>query len=101
MGVIHIHKGPGGTVHTFQAPGHSGHGFQDKPAIAAQPMLLYSGYTSKGGEGHGVGLTIVREIIEDVEFHNGQLDVPSSEPGRTTFGFAIPLESTRAVHVRT
>jgi sensor histidine kinase regulating citrate/malate metabolism len=79
----------------------SGCGFQDKPAIAAQPMLLYSGYTSKGGEGHGVGLTIVREIIEDVEFHNGQLDVPASKPGRTTFGFAIPLESTRAVHVRT
>jgi len=78
----------------------SGSGFYDHPQISVNPMLLFSGYTSKDGEGHGVGLTIVREIIEDVAFHNGQLDVPSSEPGRTVFGFRIPLEETRSVQLK-
>ncbi|MBN2083263.1 GHKL domain-containing protein [bacterium] len=78
----------------------SGSGFYNHPRISVNPMLLFSGYTSKDGEGHGVGLTIVREIIEDVAFHNGQLDVPSSEPGRTVFGFRIPLEETRSVQLK-
>lgn len=77
----------------------SGCGFAGQPAIAADPMQLYGSFTSKDGEGHGVGLTIVKEIIEDVEFHNGRLDTPESTAGRTTFGFAIPLEETRSIRL--
>jgi signal transduction histidine kinase len=43
--------------------------------------------TKPAGEGSGLGLDIVKKIINK---HDGQIDV-DSEPGRTTFAVSIPI----------
>jgi signal transduction histidine kinase len=49
-------------------------------------------YTTKGAEGTGLGLDIVREIITS---HEGTIDV-DSEPGRgTTFTIRLPTARSR------
>jgi signal transduction histidine kinase len=42
------------------------------------------------GEGSGLGLDIVRKIVEK---HQGKVEV-ESRPGRTTFGVRLPIESS-------
>jgi CheY-like chemotaxis protein len=46
-------------------------------------------------EGTGLGLTLSRRIAE---LHDGRLWLTSEAPGGSTFAFAIPLRSARAVH---
>jgi hypothetical protein len=75
----------------------NGAGFWENEEVMQNPMLLYSNYSSKQGTEHGVGLKVVYEIITDISFHNGQLDVPESEPGRTVFGFRIPVTEDRVL----
>ncbi len=45
--------------------------------------------TKPQGEGTGLGLDIVRKIVEK---HNGRIEV-DSEPGRTTFTVTLPIQS--------
>ena len=78
----------------------TGIGFWQNQELMDNPMTLYSSYSSKGGREHGVGLRIVNEIITDMSFHNGVIDVPRSEPGLTTFGFTIPVTESRVVRLR-
>jgi len=78
----------------------TGVGFWQTQELVDNPMSLYSSYSSKGGKEHGVGLRIVSEIITDVSFHNGSLDLPRSEPGRTVFGFTIPVTEARVVRLK-
>lgn len=55
------------------------------------PRIFEAFYTTKPqGEGSGLGLDIVRKIVEK---HDGKIDV-DTEPGRTTFIIQIPLEPT-------
>ncbi len=64
----------------------SGHGI---PA-AIQPRIFEPFFTTKpAGEGSGLGLDIVHQIIER---HQGKIDV-ESHPGRTTFRIFLPIES--------
>ncbi len=49
-------------------------------------QIFKNGFTSKLGEGHGLGLGIVKDIVDE---HKGVIEV-SSEIGRTSFGVCIP-----------
>lgn len=63
----------------------TGHGIP-KNAI---PHLFETFYTTKPkGEGSGLGLSIVKKIIDK---HNGTIDV-ISKPGNTTFRISIPIQ---------
>ena len=46
--------------------------------------------TKQAGEGSGLGLDIVRKIIDK---HNGRVEV-ESEPGHTTFRIWLPMPQT-------
>jgi signal transduction histidine kinase len=53
-----------------------------------QAKIFDAFFTTKpAGEGSGLGLSIVRKIIDK---HQGSIDV-QSEPGRTTFTFTLPI----------
>lgn len=62
-----------------------------KGISASQIRRVFNpGFTTKK-RGWGLGLTLSKRIIED--YHNGQLTVKSSEPGKgTTFRISIPKE---------
>lgn len=45
-------------------------------------------YSTKGGSGCGLGLSIVRDIVEQ---HGGRVDVASDPLGGTTFAVSLPL----------
>jgi signal transduction histidine kinase len=58
-----------------------------------QPRIFQPFYTTKElGKGTGLGLHIVYNIV--VDKHHGQLSF-TSEPGRTTFKVALPVELVR------
>jgi signal transduction histidine kinase len=48
--------------------------------------------TKPAGEGSGLGLDIVRKIIDK---HEGKIDV-TSEPGQTTFSVLLPIQEVRS-----
>jgi signal transduction histidine kinase len=63
-----------------------------KGMSSAQAARVFNaGFTTKK-RGWGLGLTLSKRIIED--YHNGQLTVKSSEPGKgTTFRIVIPSKA--------
>jgi two-component system NtrC family sensor kinase len=67
----------------------SGEGIKDEQLdLIFEPM-----FTTKPGGGTGLGLTVVKQIINE---HNGSVDV-ESEPGRrTTFRIRLPIDAAGA-----
>lgn len=64
----------------------SGHGIPQE----ILPRIFDPFFTTKpAGEGSGLGLDIVRKIIDR---HQGRIDV-ESQPGRTTFSVFLPIEA--------
>jgi C4-dicarboxylate-specific signal transduction histidine kinase len=56
------------------------------------PKIFQPFFTTKpAGEGSGLGLDIVRKILDK---HQGQILVASSIPGKTTFTVFLPIHST-------
>lgn len=78
-------------INVFQNNGHivvqitnSGPGIPDEiKARIFEPFFT----TKPAGEGSGLGLDIVRKIVEK---HQGQIEV-ESQPGRTTFRVLLPV----------
>ena len=53
-------------------------------------------FTTKTGGGTGLGLTVVKQIINE---HNGSVEV-ESEPGRrTTFRIRLPIDAADAERI--
>lgn len=60
---------------------------------AVRPRIFTAGFTTKPiGEGTGIGLTIVREIVEDT--HGGSIEFESETGKGTTFDVRIPIRQT-------
>ena len=59
---------------------------------AAQRRIFRPGFTTKK-RGWGLGLTLVRRIIE--EYHNGKVTLKRSRPGETVFEITLPISSTK------
>jgi signal transduction histidine kinase len=58
---------------------------------SVQNRIFQPFFTTKGEEGNGMGLSIVRRIVEE---HGGQIDV-DSQPGRgSRFTVSLPLQAT-------
>ncbi len=53
---------------------------------AQQKLIFRQGYTTKIGEGHGMGLTIVTSVLREA---GGSLELKSKD-GETAFSFTIP-----------
>jgi len=59
---------------------------------AIKSKIFESFFTTKpAGEGSGLGLEIVRKIIDK---HQGEINV-ESQPGRTTFRVLLPLKQNK------
>lgn len=54
-----------------------------------QKMIFTRGYTTKSGEGHGMGLAIVASVLKEA---GGKIYVNSS-PQETSFAFTLPRET--------
>lgn len=62
-----------------------------------QLPYLFEPFASGNAEGHGLGLWMVYQIVQQL---NGELTV-ESEPGRTAFTLEIPYHQTKRLHAAT
>jgi len=75
----------------------TGHGIDEKEIAHVFDKFYRIGAGSNSAKGTGLGLNLVKQIIEKV--HNGRVFVTSQPDSGSTFGFELPLMSEQAAVV--